>query len=183
MITVPIKEIPLAQLINESKAGNTKMQHLLYEQFAPALYKQCLRYTKNKIDAEDLLQEGFIKIFLKLDKFRNEGSFEGWLKQIMFRTAVSYFRRTDKKVFNHQVPLCPYTEDKEKNVFDILAQKDIAHVVTKLPDGYRKVFNMFVVEGYNHREIAVTLGCSESSSKSQLCRSKTQLRVMLASTS
>lgn len=180
MITDTIKEIPLELIISESKAGNTKMQQLLYEQFAPALYKQCLRYTKNKIDAEDLLQEGFIKIFLKLDKFRNEGSFEGWLKQIIFRTAVSYFRRTGKKVFNHQTPLCPYTEDKEKNAFDILAQKDIAQVVTKLPAGYRKVFNMFVIEGYNHREIAIILGCSESSSKSQLCRSKNQLRVMLA---
>jgi RNA polymerase sigma-70 factor (ECF subfamily) len=182
MTTEHIKDIPLDDIINESIAGNTKMQQLLYQQFAPVLYKQCLRYAKSKTDAEDLLQEGFIKIFGKLDKFRNEGSFEGWLKQIMFRTAVSYFRRTVKKVHNHQTTLCLYTEDKENTVLDVLAQKDIAHVVTKLPVGYRKVFNLFVIEGYNHREIAGILGCSESSSKAQLRRSKTQLRAMLEET-
>ncbi len=182
MRTEQIKGIPLNLIIKGSIRGNTKMQQLLYEQYAPVLYKQCMRYTKNRTEAEDLLQEGFIKIFFKLDKFRNEGSFEGWLKQIMFRTAASYFRRTGKKVYNHQTQLCPYTEDKEYSVFDILAQKDIANVVTKLPVGYRKVFNMFVVEGYNHREIAGILGCSESSSKSQLSRSKTQLREMLIQT-
>jgi len=181
MTTEHIKDIPLTLVISGSMAGNAKMQQLLYKRFAPVLYKQCLRYTKSKTDAEDLLQEGFIKIFFKLDRFRNEGSFEGWLKQIMFRTAVSYFRRTGKKAYNHQTELCPYIEDKERTVFDILAQKDIVNVVTQLPVGYRKVFNMFVIEGYNHREIAGILGCSESSSKSQLRRSKTQLREMLQS--
>ena len=179
MITELKTETPLNYIISESMMGNPKMQQLLYKQFAPVLYKQCLRYAKSRTDAEDLLQEGFIKIFSNLDKFRNEGSFEGWLKQIMFRTAVSYFRRTVKKPYNHQTELCHYIEDKEISVFDTLAQKDIANIVTKLPVGYRTVFNMFVIEGYNHREIAGILGCSEGSSKSQLSRSKTQLREML----
>ena len=174
--------IALSDIIRESMTGNPKMQQMLYEQFAPMLYKQCLRYAKSNSDAEDLLQEGFIKIFSNLDKFRNEGSFEGWLKQIMFRTAVSYFRRTVRKVYNHQTELCHYIEDKEINVFDTLAQKDIVNVMTKLPAGYRTVFTMFVIEGYNHKEIAGILGCSEGSSKSQLSRSKTQLREMLVET-
>jgi RNA polymerase sigma factor (sigma-70 family) len=174
--------IELTDIIRESMTGNPKMQQLLYEQFSPMLYKQCLRYAKSNSDAEDLLQEGFIKIFGNLDKFRNEGSFEGWLKQIMFRTAVSYFRRTVRKPFNHQTELCHYIEDKDINVFDTLAQKDIVNVMTKLPAGYRTVFTMFVIEGYNHKEIAGILGCSEGSSKSQLSRSKTQLREMLVET-
>jgi RNA polymerase sigma factor (sigma-70 family) len=172
-------EIPLELIISESMKGNAKMQELLYLQFAPVMYKQCLRYAKSKADAEDLLQEGFIKIFSNLDKFRGEGSFEGWLKKIMFRTAVSHFRSTVKKTHNHQTELSPYIEDSETDIFDTLAQKDIVKIVTKLPSGYRTVFTMFVIEGYNHREIAGILGCTEGSSKSQLSRSRTQLREML----
>ena len=172
-------EMPLEIVISESMKGNAKMQEILYLQFAPVLYKQCLRYAKSKADAEDLLQEGFIKIFSNLEKFRGDGSFEGWLKKIMFRTAVSNFRSTTKKTHNHQTELSPYIEDSETTIFDSLAQKDIVKVVTKLPSGYRTVFTMFVIEGYNHREIAGILGCTEGSSKSQLSRSRTQLREML----
>jgi RNA polymerase sigma factor (sigma-70 family) len=179
MIPVEKNSIPLECIISESMLGNQKMQQLLYAQFAPAMYSQCLRYTKSKADAEDLLQEGFIKIFRNLDKFRNEGSFEGWLKKIMFRTAVSHFRRTAKKTHTHQTELCQFIEDRETNVFDTLAQKDLVNIVFKLPTGYRTVFTMFVIEGYNHKEIAGILGCSEGSSKSQLSRSRTQLREML----
>lgn len=158
------------------------MQQLLYNRFAPAMYRQCLRYTKNTTDAEDLLQEGFIRIFSKLDKYRGDGSFEGWLKKIMLRTVLTHFRRTEKKVHNHQRELCHLIEDRESNIFDTLAQKDIIKIVTTLPTGYRTVFTMFVIEGYNHREIAGILGFSEENSKSQLSRSKLRLRKMLLKT-
>ena len=172
-------DIPLTFIINESMKGNHKMQQLLYQQFAPLMYKQCLCYTKSRSDAEDLLQESFIKIFRHLDKFRGDGSFEGWLKRIVFRTAVSQFRSSGKKAHNHQTVLSQHIRDREINVLDTLAQKDIEGFVTKLPDGYRTVFTMFVIEGYNHREIADILGCSEGSSKSQLSRSRSQLKRIL----
>ena len=173
-------EMPLTFIISESMKGNQKMQQILYRQYAPTMYKHCLRYTKSKADAEDLLQESFIKIFCNLDKFRGEGSFEGWLKKIILRTAFSHLRSTVKKVYNHQTELSNYNiEDREINIFDTLAQKHIVQTVTKLPIGCRTVFTMFVIEGYNHREIAGILGCSEGCSKSQLSRSKAHLQKML----
>jgi len=174
-----IDEMPLAIIISESMKGNQKMQQLLYRKFAPLMYKQCLSHTKSKSDAEDLLQESFIKIFRNLDKFREEGSFEGWLKKIIFRTAVSHFRTTGKKAHNHQTELSNHIEDRDTNILDTLAQKEIVEIVTKLPPSYRTVFTMFVIEGYNHREIAGILGCSEGSSKSQLSRSRSQLKRIL----
>ena len=175
-----INEMPLDFIISESMKGNHKTQQVLYRLYAPVMYKQCLRYTKSKSDAEDLLQESFIKIFANLDKFRGEGSFEGWLKKIILRTAFSHLRSTVKKVYNHQTELSNYNiEDREINVFDTLAQKHIVHTVTKLPIGCRTVFTMYVIEGYNHREIAGILGCSEGCSKSQLSRSRVHLQKML----
>lgn len=183
MIPAAIHEIPLEIIISESILGNAKMQELLYRQFAPAMYKQCLQYAKNTLDAEDLLQESFIKIFRHLDKFRGDGSFEGWLKKIIFHTAVSHFRSIDKKIHQHQTELSHCIEDKEASIFDHMAQKDIVKIVTTLPSGYRTVFIMYVIEGYNHKEIAGILGCSEGTCKSQLSRTKTQLRKILAPSS
>ncbi len=179
MILVSNPVIPLPLMISESMRGNQKMQKLLYQQFAPKMYTVCLRYAKNPSDAEDILQDGFIKIFKSLDKFRGEGSFEGWIRKIITRTAISHIRDNVKKIGTYQVELNNSLADKESNVLDRLAEKDIVGIVTKLPPGYRTIFLMYVMEGYNHREIAGILGCSEGNCKSQLYRSRTQLRKML----
>ena len=171
---------PLPLMISESISGNPKMQKLLYQQFSGKMYTVCLRYTKNTSDAEDILQEGFIKIFRNLDKFRGEGSFEGWIRKIMVRTSLSYLR--DHKKDMYQTGLSHSLKDGENSVLDKLAEKHIVDVVTKLPQGYRTIFMMYVVEGYNHREIATILGCSEGTCKSQLYRSKTRLQKILKKT-
>ena len=154
------------------------MQEELYSRFSPRMYAVCLRYAGNAEEAEDILQEGFIKIFKKLDSFRSEGSFEGWVRRIFVNTAIEHFRR--KKY------LQPVTEKEEtsiegqyNSVLDNLAERDILGLVQQLSPGYRTVFNMYVVEGYTHKEIADMLGISEGTSKSQLSRAKVILQEMV----
>jgi RNA polymerase sigma factor (sigma-70 family) len=165
-------------LIDGCKVGNRRMQEELYRRFSPRMYAVCLRYAGNAEEAEDILQEGFIKIFKKLDSFRGEGSFEGWVRRIFVNTAIEHFRR--KKY------LLPVTEKEENtiegkyvSVLDELAEKDILALVSELSPGYRTVFNMYVVEGYTHKEIADLLGISEGTSKSQLSRAKVILQDMV----
>src|SRR5215211_5003150 len=143
------------------------MQRELYERFAPKMYGVCLRYAGSAEEAEDILQEGFIKVFNKIASFRNEGSFEGWIRRIFVNTAIEHFR---KKIYLQ--PITEYeeatVEGKYLSVLDNLAEKDIIQLVQQLSPGYRTVFNMYVVEGYTHKQIAEALGISES----QLSRAK-----------
>jgi RNA polymerase sigma factor (sigma-70 family) len=158
--------------------GDRRMQEELYRRFSPRMYAVCLRYAGNAEEAEDILQEGFVKVFKKLDSFRREGSFEGWVRRIFVNTAIEHFRR--KRY------LMPVTEKEENtiegkytSVLDELAEKDILALVQELSPGYRTVFNMYVVEGYTHKEIADMLGISEGTSKSQLSRAKVILQDMV----
>lgn len=167
-----------SDLIKGCMEGNRRMQEELYNRFSSRMYAVCLRYAGNAEEAEDILQEGFIKVFKKLDSFRNEGSFEGWIRRIFVNTAIEHFRR--KRY------LMPVTEKEENtiegkynSVLDDLGAKDILALVQELSPGYRTVFNMYVVEGYTHKEIADMLGISEGTSKSQLSRAKVILQDMV----
>ena len=154
------------------------MQELLYHRFSPKMYSVCLRYSGNAEDARDLLQEGFIKIFKNLSKYRGDGSFEGWIRRIFVNTSIEHFR---KKVYLQDVTETQERtlEDKEWNVLDDLAEKDIMKMIHQLSPGYKAVFNMHVVEGYSHKEIAEMLGINEGTSKSQLARAKMVLKKMV----
>lgn len=172
------QNITESDLINGCMEGNRRMQEELYRRFSPRMYAVCLRYAGNAEEAEDILQEGFIKVFKKMDSFRNEGSFEGWIRRIFVNTAIEHFRR--KRY------LMPVTEKEENtiegkytSVLDDLGAKDIMALVQELSPGYRTVFNMYVVEGYTHKEIADILGISEGTSKSQLSRAKVILQDMV----
>lgn len=151
--------------------GNRTAQRELYNRFAPKMYGICLRYAANAEEAEDILQEGFIKVFRKVSSFRREGSFEGWIRRIFVNTAIEQYRK--------RMYLQPITEHEETtvegkylSVLDSLAERDIIKLVQQLSPGYRTVFNMYVVEGYSHKQIAEHLGISEGTSKSQLSRAK-----------
>jgi RNA polymerase sigma factor (sigma-70 family) len=164
-----------SDLIEGSIRGDRKMQQELYNRFASRMYGVCLRYATNAEEAEDILQEGFIKVFRKITSFRGEGSFEGWIRRIFVNTAIEQYR---KKTY-----LQPITEHEEAtiegkylSVLDSLAEKDIITLVQQLSPGYRTVFNMYVVEGYTHKQIADELGISEGTSKSQLSRAKQVLQ-------
>ena len=175
---------PSNQSINESDLisgcidGNRRMQEELYRRFSPRMYAVCLRYAGNGDEAQDILQDGFIKVYKKLESFRGEGSFEGWIRRIFVNTAIEHFRR--KKY------LQPVTEKEEGtlegnyvSVLDELAERDILQLVQQLSPGYRTVFNMYVVEGYTHKEIGEIMGISEGTSKSQLSRAKVILQEMV----
>ncbi len=158
--------------------GNRRMQEELYRRFSPRMYAVCLRYASNGEEAQDILQEGFIKVFKKMDSFRGDGSFEGWMRRIFVNTAIEHFRRRRY--------LMPVTEKEENTIegkyssaLDDLGVKDIMALVQELSPGYRTVFNMYVVEGYTHKEIADMLGISEGTSKSQLSRAKVILQDMV----
>lgn len=167
-----------SDLIKGCIEGNRRMQEELYSRFSSRMFAVCLRYAGNTEEAEDILQEGFIKIFKKLNTFRSEGSFEGWIRRIFVNTAIEHFRR--KRY------LMPVTEKEENtiegkylSVLDDLAARDILALVGELSPGYRTVFNLYVVEGYTHKEIADMMGISEGTSKSQLSRAKVILQDMV----
>lgn len=160
-----------SDLIDGCIRGDRRMQKELYNRFAPKMYGVCLRYADNAAEAEDVLQEGFVKVFNKIGSFRREGSFEGWVRRIFVNTAIEHYR----KKINLQ-PITDYEEStfegKYVSVLDTMAEKDIVQLVQQLSPGYRTVFNMYVIEGYSHKQIAEALGISEGTSKSQLSRAK-----------
>jgi RNA polymerase sigma-70 factor (ECF subfamily) len=160
-----------SDLIEGCIQGDRRMQEELYKRYAPKMYGVCLRYANNQAEAEDILQEGFVKVFRKMSSFRQEGSFEGWIRRIFVNTAIEHYR---KKI--HLQPITDYEENtiegKYLSVLDAMAEKDIIELVQQLSPGYRTVFNMYVIEGYSHKQIAEALGISEGTSKSQLSRAK-----------
>lgn len=165
-------------IIKGSIEGDARMQEALYRQFSPKMYAVCLRYAGQPEDAQDILQEGFIKVFRNLERFRGDGSFEGWMRRIFVNTAIEHYRKA--------VNLYPVTEQQEENTtdrgwnaFDGLTAKDLTKLIQGLSPGYRTVFNLYVVEGYTHKEIGDMLGISEGTSKSQLARAKNILQSLV----
>lgn len=158
--------------------GDRLMQQALYNRFSAKMYGVCLRYAGNEHDADDILQEGFIKIFKNIAKFRSEGSFEGWVRRIFVNTAIEHYRKR-VKLFNVTEAQENTIEDDNLDALDVLAAKDIISVVNELSPGYKAVFNLHVIEGYSHKEIAELLGITEGTSKSQLARAKSVLKKLI----
>ncbi|MCE2833810.1 MAG: RNA polymerase sigma factor [Chitinophagaceae bacterium] len=169
------QNIPEHDLIAGCLSGDARMQEALYRRFSGKMYAVCLRYATRSEDADDILQDGFVKVYRNLEKYRGDGSFEGWIRRIFVNTAIEHFRK------QHSVR--PVTEEQEAaltdgnwNAFDHLAAKDILNLIRTLAPGYRQVFNLYAVEGYSHHEISEMLGISEGTSKSQLARAKAILQ-------
>ena len=164
-----------SRLIENCISGNRKSQKELYDMYAPKMFAICLRYTKNQMDAEDTLQEGFVKLYNNLHRFRGEGSFDGWVRRIFVNTAIEHIRKKNLNITNGE-GLENSIADKHKSALDNLYEKDIIKTSMKLSEGYRTVFNLYAVEGFSHKEIANHLGITESTSKSQFSRAKAILR-------
>lgn len=167
-----------SDLIKGCIEGNRKFQELLYHTYASKMYSVCLRYCNNGDDAQDVMQDGFVKIFKNLEKFRGEGSFEGWLRRIFVNTAIEHYRKRSNS-FSIIEAVETNVEDISLSAFDKLAEQDVLKVIKKLSPGYRTVFNMYVIEGYSHKEIGELLNINEGTSKSQLARAKSILQKML----
>ncbi|MBP6090666.1 MAG: RNA polymerase sigma factor [Crocinitomicaceae bacterium] len=163
-------------LIIECVNGNVKAQRFLFDKFAPKMLAVCMRYTKNKSDAEDVLQDAFIKVFKNIGAFKNEGSLEGWIRRIMVNTSLDQIRKNNKFLKDTELDAVSYKLEKTDFSFDNLETEDLLKMINNMPNGYKIVFNMFAIEGYSHQEIASTLGVSENTSKSQYLRARSYLK-------
>lgn len=166
------------QIIEGCIKNDRTAQQRLYNMLSAKMFAVCLRYANEYNSAQDLLQEGFIKVFKNIEKFRGEGSFEGWVRRIFVNTAIEHYRKqvnmyaitdTDTKAYEYF----------DNNALESLKREDIVKTIQKLSDGYRTVFNLYVVEGYSHKEIGDMLGISEGTSKSQLARARYLLQKMI----
>ena len=163
------------ELIKGCLDNNRSSQRQLFEIYAPKMIIVCKRYARYDLEAEDIMQESFIKVFKNLDKFQFEGSFEGWIRKIMVNTALKYISRkhiTHEKIMVEFMP----EEPVDPTVFSKLNADEILNLVTQLPDGYRLVFNLYAIEGYSHKEIGVMLNIEESTSRSQLVKARRMLQ-------
>ena len=163
-------------LVKECIKGNAKAQRLLFDKFSQKMLGVCLRYTKSQDEAEDALQEGFVKAFSKLIDFSNQGSLEGWIRRIMVNTSLDAIRKNTKFIKDVPLDSVDYQIGNNDFIVEGLNAEDLMKLINSMPEGYKVIFNMFAIEGYSHQEISTTLGISESTSKSQYMRAKGYLR-------
>ncbi len=163
-------------LVNNCIKGDPKAQRTLFERYAPKMLGVCLRYADSQEQAEDVLQDAFIKVFTKLDHYSGDGSLEGWIRRIMVNTSLDQIRKNAKFMTNVSVDDVEYKLDFDGQILSSLMEKDLLQLINDMPVGYRTVFNMFAIEGYSHKEIAEELSITENTSKSQYSRAKAYLR-------
>ena len=154
-------------------------QRELYARYSPKMLSVCYRFAHNREDAEDMLQEGFIKVFSQVHTFQNKGAFEGWIRRIMVHTCINHLKKNKK--FNESVDIIHATgiQVREESVPSIVQAKQIVECIRFLPVGYRTVLNLYAIEGYSHKEIAGMLDVEESTSRSQYTRAKQMLEDIL----
>ena len=167
------------QLAEQCRLGNNAARRELYERYAGRMLALCMRYTGNREEAEDLLHDGFLKLFSSFDKFawRGEGSLRAWMERVMVNVALEHLRRNDvlsQSAALDDMPLEAYDEP-EPDACDTIPVQVLMRFISELPAGYRTVFNLYVMEGKSHKEIAALLGINEKSSASQLARAKAAL--------
>jgi RNA polymerase sigma factor (sigma-70 family) len=166
-------------LVTECAKGNSKAQRALFDKFAPKMLAVCQRYLRNSQEAEDVLQDSFVKVFQKIVDFKMDGSLEGWIRRIMVNTALDTIRKNKKLLDDVQIDDVQYKVSFTDHQFDGMDLAQLMKMIEDMPDGYRVVFNMFAIEGYSHKEIAETLGVTENTSKSQYSRARAFLRTQL----
>ncbi len=166
-------------LVKKCIEGDPRAQRALFEKFAPKMLGVCLRYTKDTDQAEDVLQDGFVKVFTKLSHYKGGGSLEGWIRRIMVNTALDQIRKNTKFQDNVAMDQVDYKIEASGLILEGLMEEDLLKLINDMPDGYKAVFNMFAIEGYSHKEIADELKISENTSKSQYSRARAYLKTKL----
>lgn len=154
-------------------------QRELYNRYSPKMLSVCYRFAQNREDAEDMLQEGFIRVFTQIKSFRNSGSFEGWVRRIVVHTCINFLKKHKK--FSESIDLAYVTnvQVKEEAIPSLMLARQVVECIRLLPVGYRTVLNLYAIEGYSHKEIATMLDIEESTSRSQCTRAKTMLETIL----
>jgi RNA polymerase sigma factor (sigma-70 family) len=167
-----------AELVKGCQEGNRLMQRRVYESYSARMLAVCRRYVKNEFDAEEVLVNGFLKVFDRIGQFKSEGSFEGWIRRIMVNESLNHLRK--QRIMYAEVEIENLADNLDYSVFESeLDAEELLQMIDQMPVGYRTVFNLYAIEGYSHKEIAETLGITESTSKSQLSRARTHLQKIL----
>jgi len=163
------------QLIRQCRKNNAAAQEKLYRQYASRMLALCRRYVSDRDQAEEIMILGFTKVFRKLDQFEFKGSFEGWIRRIMVNESLTFIRKNKNMYLEVDIEQANREPDYAR-LDDHLQAADLLKLIDQLPTGYRTVFNLYVIEGYSHKEIADRLKISENTSKSQLSRARTLLQ-------
>jgi len=165
------------ELIEACKRGEGRAQKELFDRYSPKMFGVCKRYMKNREDAEDVLVSALFKVLTNIDQYKSAGSFEGWIRRIVINESLMFLRKQHN--FKHSVEISDIDAPSRIRIVDRLAAQDILDLLDTLPTGYRTVFNLYVLEGYKHREIAEMLDISINTSKSQLILARKRLRELL----
>ena len=168
------------ELIRQCGANDRKAQRLLYDRFAPLLMTICRRYV-GQANAEDVVQDSFIRIFQYLVQYRHDGSFEGWVRRICVNTCIRHLEKAKRLKIDLGMENLPELA-VDPDAISKMSADELMSVIDKLPDGYRTVFNLSVIEGFHHKEIAAMLGIEESSSRSQLTKARKYIQRSLGTT-
>ncbi len=169
------EELMLAGCLSSSAAS----QDALYARFSPKMLGVCYRFAKNREDAEDMLQEGFIKVFSQIHQYRNEGSLEGWIRRVIVHTCINNLKKNRKFSDCVDISYAAGIHTEDDNIHSLLQAKQVVECIRRLPIGYRTVLNLYAIEGYSHREIGIMLEIEESTSRSQYTRAKAMLEDIL----
>lgn len=164
----------LDRIIDKCKQGDRQAAEKIYQIFSAKMFALCLRFSKDRADAEDTLQDGFIKIFTSIGQYTGKGSFERWMKRIMINTAMEKFRKNPPLQIVEELPEIEDNEDIDEEVS--IPEEVLADFVNQLPERYKMVFNLYVIEEMSHKDIAALLGINEGTSKSNLARAREILK-------
>lgn len=167
------------ELVKGCIEKNPAAQRLLFERFSRKMMGICIRYADRREEADDMLQNGFIKVFEKIETFRGSGSLEGWIRKIVMNESLTYLRQNKTMQMNIDIEDAKYLVPGNNHVGENINEKDLLKMIQQLPIGFRTVFNMYAIEGYSHKEISEQLGIAEGTSKSQYSRAKMHLQNMI----
>ena len=166
-------------LLDACRKGDRKAQKRLFDRLAPKMFPVCIRYMGNRETAEDVLQEGFITLFTRLDSYSGKGSFEGWARKIFVNTALMQLRKNDALSGSDDIDAARSLSSDAPSAVENLGYRELMKLIGSLPDGLRTVFNLYVIEGYSHKEIAEALGMEEATSRSKLQRARLRLQELI----
>ena len=164
------------RIIELCKQGDRAAQKALFDKLSSRMFPVCLRYMGNREAAEDVLQEGFISLFSKLNSYSGEGSFEGWARKVFVNTALMTLRKNDVMRQSEDIETAWSVSSEDPGALQKISYKELMGMIAELPTGFRTVFNMVLIEGYSHKEIGEALGISEATSRSQLQRARVMLQ-------
>jgi len=167
------------QMLAGSIKHNAAAQEALYNRFSPRMLGVCYRFAKNREDAEDMLQEGYIKVFTQLHQYRGEGALEGWIRRIIVHTCINVLKKNKKFADSVDIIHANSLYVREDMIPSIMQAKQVVECIRVLPLGYRTVLNLYAIEGFSHKEIAAILEIEESTSRSQYTRAKAMLEDIL----